>query len=139
MPNGIEDATTFWIEAGAMSGGPRHQIEFSNDLAQFFDQASRDSEIITIELSEGQQLPRPLTYRGTEYDQWTSIWRLGLPTEQMGGPPYAGRFLRFDRLGEGTYRLTVDDADSPAVSQWRQNSTVVSSTGGPQGREFGYW
>jgi len=77
MSNGIANANTFWIEAGAMSGGPRHQVEFSNDLAQFFDETSRENEIVTIRLPNGQEVARPLTYRGTDYDQWTDIWRLG--------------------------------------------------------------
>ena len=139
MSNGIANANTFWIEAGAMSGGPRHQVEFSNDLAQFFDETSRENEIVTIRLPSGQEVARPLTYRGTDYDQWTDIWRLGLPTERMGGPQYAGRYIRFDRLGEARYQLTVEDAGSPAVAQWRHNSQVTDNTGGPQGREYGYW
>jgi hypothetical protein len=31
----IRDATNLWIQAGAMSGGPRHQTEFSDELALF--------------------------------------------------------------------------------------------------------
>jgi len=139
MSNGIGNANTFWIQAGAMSGGPRHQVEFSNDLAQFFDDTSRENEIVTIRLPNGQEVARPLTYRGTDYDQWTDIWRLGLPTERMGGPQYAGRYIRFDRLGEARYQLTVEDAGSPAVAQWRQNSQVTDNTGAAQGREYGYW
>ena len=139
MSNGMGSANTLWIEAGKMSGGPRHQIEFSNELAQFFDEASRENEIVIIRLPNGQDVPRPLTYRGTEYDQWTDIWRLGLPTERMGGPHYADRYIRFDRIGEAHYQLRVEDAGSPAVAQWQQNSTVVDNTGGAQGRQYGYW
>lgn len=143
MPNGIGNATSFWIEAGAMSGDPehRHQIEFSNELVQFFDQQSRHNEVLTIQLPDGQPVIRPLTYRGTDYGQWTNIWRLGLPTVNMGGPPYAGRFIRFDRLGPCLYRITVEDAGSAAVASWRQQSVFVGNTGGdaPNGREYGYW
>jgi hypothetical protein len=127
------------MEAGAMSGGPRHQIEFSNELAQFFDLTSRTNEIVTIRLPNGQEVVRPLTYRGTDYDQWTDIWRLGLPTQAMGGPEYAGRYIRLDRLGPARYQLTVEDAGSTAVAQWKSSSTVVDNTGGAQGREYGYW
>jgi hypothetical protein len=141
MPNGIQRAATFWIEAGAMSGPPehRHQIEFSNDLVQFFDQQSRDNEVVTIELPDGHNVVRPLTYRGTDYGQWTDIWRLGLPTVNMGGPQYAGRYIRFDRLGPQLYRITVEDTGSAAVTNWRQQSAFVGNTGGPNGRGYGYF
>lgn len=141
MSNGLQQATTFWIEAGAMSGPPdhRHQVEFSNELAQFFDQQSRDDEVLTIQLPNGQNVVRPLTYRGTDYGQWTDIWRLGLPTGNMSGPQYAGRYLRFDRLGPALYRLTVEDAASAAVAGWHQQSAFVGNTGGHAGREYGYF
>jgi hypothetical protein len=140
----IRDANSFWIEAGAMSGDPnhRHQIEFSNELAEFFDEQSRDAEIVLVRLPGGETLHRPLTYRGTDYGQWTDIWRLGLPTARMGGPQYAGRVIKFERLQEGghiTYAIEVADANSETVAQWRNQSTHRAQTGGAQGREYGYW
>ncbi len=140
MPPTIDKAKTFWIEAGAMSGPPehRHQIEFSNDLVQFFDKQSRDNEVLTIQLPDGTEVPRPLTYRGTDYGQWTNIWRLGLPTQNMGGPQYAGRYIRFDRIKTGTYRIDIQNAGKE-VEGWRKQSKFVGNTGGPNGREYGFF
>src|SRR5262245_53010135 len=98
---GIRTAGSFWIEAGSMSGGSGNQIEFSNDVAEFFDDRAREEEIAMIRLPGGQTYARPLTYRGTDYGQWTDIWRLGLPTTSMGGPDYAGRVIKFERVVEG--------------------------------------
>jgi hypothetical protein len=100
MSCNIRDATVLWIEAGAMSGPPdhRHQIEFPNDIAEYFDDISRENEVVWIRTPGGPLYARPLTYRGTDYGQWTEIWRLGLLTPTMGGPQYVGRVIRFDRV-----------------------------------------
>jgi hypothetical protein len=138
----IRTATNLWIEAGEMSGGPRHQIEFSNQLADFFDDRARDEGIVWMRLAGGHLFPRPLAYRGTDYGQWTEIWRLGLLTQRMGGPIYAGRVVRFERMsenGETIYELSVADRTSAEVASWKRRSTVVDTTGGGQGREYGFW
>jgi len=140
----LNTATHFWIEAGAMSGDPnhRHQIEFSHDLVQFFDPGALATEIVTIRLPAGTLHVRPLTYRGTDYGQWTAQWRLGLPTVNMGGPPYAGRILKFERITAGgnvIYAIEVEDAGSPTANGWRAAGGNVEHTGGPHGREYGYW
>jgi len=49
MPVQINDAQYLWIEAGAMSGGPRHQTEFADDVAEFFDDDTREMELISGE------------------------------------------------------------------------------------------
>jgi hypothetical protein len=105
----IEDATNLYIEAGAMSGPPehRHQIEFPDAVARFFRDDERDAEVISMRVnSKGPDWPRPLTYRGTDYGQWTEIWRLGLLTARMDGPEYAGRLLRLERLKQGVTQST---------------------------------
>lgn len=140
----IRSATTLWIEAGAMSGPPdhRHQIEFPNEIAEYFDDVSRESEVVWMRLPNGEEHPRPLTYRGTDYGQWTEIWRLGLLTPRMGGPVYAGRIIRFDRIVSGArtvYELRVIDAESAEASDWERNSQHTSTTGGPSGRRYGFW
>src|SRR5262245_1417197 len=107
---GIRTASSFWIEAGSMSGGSGNQIEFANELAEFFDDRGREEEIVTVRLPGGQTYSRPLTYRGTDYGQWTDIWRLGLPTSSMGAPEYAGRVIKFDRVVQGgsvVYEIAV--------------------------------
>ena len=130
-----------------MSGDPhhRHQIEFSNDLAQFFDNNSRAAEVVTIRLPNGTMHVRPLTYRGTDYGQWTEQWRLGLPTVNMGGPAYAGRVILFRRVAIGgsyIYDLEVENVGSAAANGWRNHAQAhgeVGTTGGPNGRDFGWW
>jgi hypothetical protein len=140
----IRSATTLWIEAGALSGPPdhRHQIEFPNEIAEYFDDASRESEVVWMRLPNGEEHPRPLTYRGTDYGQWTEIWRLGLLTPRMGGPLYAGRIIRLDRSVSGVrtvYELRVTDAGSAEATDWERNSQHTSTTGGPSGRRYGFW
>ncbi|MGD0767479.1 MAG: hypothetical protein ABSB42_04565 [Tepidisphaeraceae bacterium] len=143
----IQTATHFWIEAGQMSGDPnhRHQIEFSNDLAEFFDNNSRDAEVVTVRLPDGSQHFRPLTYRGTDYGQWTEQWRLGLPTVNMGGPAYAGRVILFRRVATGAghiYDLEVEDVGSPAALDWQNQAQAhgrVGVTAVHDGRNFGWW
>src|SRR5260370_31961176 len=120
----LKSATHFWIEAGAMSGDPshRHQIEFSNDLVQFFGKNALQSEIVTIRLPQQSLHVRPLTYRGTDYGQWSEQWRLGLPTVNMGGPPYAGRVLKFERIDAGgnvIFALQVAGTKSATFKSWR--------------------
>ena len=104
-----------------MSGPPthRHQIEFSNDLAEFFDAESREAEIVYMRFQGGNILARPLTYRGTDYGKWTDIWRLGIPTERMGGQHYAGRIIRFDRVIEG-YRIIYEIIVVDHITQCRK-------------------
>lgn len=144
MSASIRNATTLWIEAGAMSGPPdhRHQIEFPNELAEYFDDAARESEVVWMRLPNGEEHPRPLTYRGTDYGQWTEIWRLGLLTPRMGGPQYAGRVIRFDRVvsgGRTVYELRVTDPGSLEAADWESSSHHTDTTGGPSGRRYGFW
>lgn len=148
MTADVRTANTFWIHAGQMSGDPdhRHQLELTDDLARFFDDDARASEVITIRLPEGTMHVRPLTYRGDDYGQWSGdIWRIGLPTARMGGPVYAGRVIRLDRVSVArrvVYDLTVADVDGPEAAEWEREAEergVVDHTGGPAGRAYGYW
>lgn len=129
-----------------MSGPPdhRHQIEFSDDLALFFRDEERADEIVSMRGNlGGPDWSRPLTYRGTDYGQWTEMWRLGLLTRRMGGPDYAGRVIRLERVtraGNVSYRLLVAEAGSQEAGEWRTNSAGNAAiTGGPHGREYGFW
>ena len=151
MAKDIKAATAFWIHAGEMSGDPnhRHQVEFTDELARFFDDNARATEILMVRLPNGQVCVRPLTYRGTDYGQWTGdIWRLGLPTARMGGPMYAGRVIKFDRISSGgnfIYDLSVEDVGSATALAWQQQAQshgCVGTTGGGgayAGRLYGYW
>ncbi len=128
-----------------MSGGSRNQLELPDELAEFFTDAERDAEQIQLSVPGSPVSTCNLTRRGTDYGQWTDIWRLGLPTEAAGGPQYAGRVLRFDRMrvnNSTSYQLSVEDPSSPLVETWLTTAEaqgLTSSTGGPSGRRYGYW
>lgn len=150
---GPPGANHLWIQTGKMSGPPehRHQIEFAGDLVGFFVQPIRGSEWIPIRLaSGGEVLWRPLTARGTDYGQWTAIWRLGLPTPQMKGPVYVDRIVKFTRrrstgLTDGVnviFELEVEDETSPEAASWRELSQkhgTMGRTGAGRDRAFGWW
>ena len=141
----IANVTTFWIEAGAMgTGGSRNQLEIPNDPAKFFGDEVRTNEIVTIQLAPGIQHVRPFVYRGDDYGHYTDRWRLCLPTAHMGGPDYAGRVVRFDKIQVGSlavFQLSVADHKSAAHKAWRKQS--VPPKGGRDttvgGREYGWW
>lgn len=144
MTSDVSLATTLWIEAGAMSGVARNNIEFPDRLAQFFDAASRATESLDVQL-RGLSFPSLLRNRGYDYGQYTEIWRLALPTRRKGGDWYAGRIIRFDRIAmtsPGTYQVTVIDIGSPVHTEWQvlaETRGVRDATGGGQGREYGFW
>jgi hypothetical protein len=136
--------TTFWMEAGAMQGGSRNQLEMTNDLAEFFGPEARASEVLTIQLQPGLHFIRPFVYRGDDYGHYTDRWRLCLPTAQTGGPDYADRVIRFDRVqigGATVFQLTVADINSAAHHSWRNKSSPPNGTLGTTqgGRQYGSW
>jgi len=141
----INKASTFGIEAGAMSSASRHQVELPNYLAEFFDDLSRATELVTVRLPGGSTYPRPFVYRGTDYGQWTEQWRLHLPTVEMGGLDYPGKILKFVRLHEGgsaLYELAVIEPGSSEAAQLEieaKKARTLGSTGSSQGRQYGYW
>ena len=146
MATKITKATTFWIKAGAMSGGSRNQIELTDELVRFFDQASRNAEKCDVRLPNGSiATGRPAKHRGRRYGQWVDIWRLGLPTSRQGGPRYPGSVIRLDKVkttNRFIYEMTVTSAGSFVFRQWRAAARAkgkTSSTGGPSGRFYGYW
>jgi hypothetical protein len=137
-------AATFWIEAGAMQGGSRNQLELTNDLAKYFGRQARRDEVVSIQLAPGVQFIRPFVYRGDDYGHYTERWRLCLPTDQMGGPEYPDRVVRFDRMRIGramVYQLTVADPNSSEHRDWRRRSVSPSGGRGTTfgGREYGWW
>jgi hypothetical protein len=145
----VRTADDFWIEAGAMSGPPehRHQIELPHHLAEFFDDDSLDEESLPLGLQGGPIFWRPLTYRGSDYGQWSAdIWRLGLLTPNMGGPTYVGRVIKFRRIKSQTtdgrllrYELSVEDSGSVEANGWKGNAVSLGSTGAHSGREYGWF
>lgn len=139
----IRNARYLWVEAGAMSGPPeyRHQIEFAEDLAAYFDAPRRDVEI-RLRYGQAPALSRPLAFRGTAQGQYVDIWRLGLLTPRMGGPVYSGRVVRFGRLAQNQYALEAADRGSATARRWLREANklgYVGRTGGAAGRQFGFY
>jgi HKD family nuclease len=143
----INNARFFWIMSGAMSGGSRNEIEFSNELAQFFN-APRNTTSILIRIGANPPISRQLTYRGTRLGQFVDIWRLGLPTKAMGGPDYQNRVIRFERVMIGNqviFNLEVDDIEGALAVRWQREANrrgYIGRTGtshSSNGRDYGYY
>src|SRR5579884_1475743 len=131
MPESIRSAKSLWIEAGSLSGELRNQLEFSDELVQFFDDESRSRKKVLIRCPDGLDRERPLAHRGTKH-HYTDIWRLGLPTPDMGAPNYQGRVVRIDRIrvrDKVAYEVTVEDTDSDKAQQWRERAGREGVTG----------
>lgn len=141
----IANATTFWIEAGAMgTGGSRNILELPHNLTDFFGDQVRTDEVLTVQLTPGVQLIRPFIYRGDDYGHFTDRWRLCLPTARMGGPDYVDRVVRLDKLQIGgltVFQLTVADRNSAQDTAWRQQSVPPNGETGTTfgGRTYGWW
>jgi hypothetical protein len=63
----------------------------------------------------------------------------------MGGPPYSGRVLKFERITAGgttIYAIEVADVGSAQANAWRtqaQAAGQVGMTAVHHGREYGWW
>jgi hypothetical protein len=135
---GPEFGSVLWIEAGAMSGGSRNQIEFSEDLVPFFGAVEETRRELRIRIGRRSWADRPLSYKVTTLG--VRIWRLSLPT----GVDYVGRVIRFARSEDADgliFDVEVADLDSAKSRRWRQASEVrghIGVTGGRRGgREYG--
>jgi hypothetical protein len=136
---GPEFGSNLWIEAGAMSGGARNQIEFSQDLVPFFGAVEQARRYLRIRVGRRMWGDRPLSYKVTSFG--VRIWRLSLPT----GIDYGGRVIRFERSEDEdglVFDLQVADSGSAKFRRWRRDSEVrghvgVTGGGGRGGREYG--
>jgi hypothetical protein len=138
----INIATYLWFEAGDMSGGSRNQIEFSDDLASFFDEDARTSGKVFVAYDKVKKAFCPLTNRAQDYGQWTNIWRLGLITKAKGGVEYQGRVICLEKRKIGksyVYVISVTDPNSQEHKQWVEKSKGKGITGGAEGRNYGYF
>jgi hypothetical protein len=136
----LASALTFWIEAGAMSGGSRNQVEFNRDLAAFFGTVSRQQRMITLEIGRSSWDDRPLSPKVTTFG--VKIWRLSLPTEAKGGFEYPGKVIRFRRRSPGDPSIILDVATpgSRAVRSWQSEANRTGYLGVTSGnRAFGFF
>ncbi len=140
----IPTANNLWLEAGAMQGGSRNQLEMTDELAQFFGNQARSAQSVTILIPAGTQHDCSFVYRGDDYEHYSERWRLSLPTEHMGAPPCPGRVIRFSKQQSGgvlVIRLEVTDVNSPDHTQWQQQSHPPGGGSGTThgGRQYGWW
>jgi len=141
----IETASFLWMEAGAMSGEARNQIEFADPLVEFFGPPTRARRDLAMYAANQWHYNRPLSYKTTTFD--VEIWRLGLPTERMCGFEYPGRVVGLARMadeGDNAFEVFVTDHGSREHLRWRRRSHragYIGMTGksGGSGRQFGYW
>ena len=130
--------SSLWIEAGAMSGGSRNQIEFSEDLVAFFGPVEEERRYLRMRIGGHLWTDRPLSFKVTTLG--VKIWRLGLPT----GMDYVDQVVRFERShdAEGLiFDIRVAGASSAKYRHWRRDSEIgghLGFTGGRRsGREYG--
>lgn len=138
----IDEANYFWIEAGDMQGGSRNQIEFTDDIVLFFDEKSRSAGQAFLAFDTKTKGYGALSNRAQDYAQWVNKWRLSLITKAKGGVDYAGRVVCFEkrRIGQRyVYVTSVADIGSADHATWRSKSKRIESTGGADGREYGYF
>ena len=140
-PERVRNATNLWIDAGAMSGGSRNQVEFSRSLAEFFGPIRRFSRKLRISALGKYWDDRPLSPKTTTFG--VDIWRLGLPTIAQGGFEYPGRAIRLqkhqDEKGE-YFELSVSDIDSREHRRWETKSHLGGYAGLTSGkRAFGFF
>jgi hypothetical protein len=135
----ISRSDRFWIESDPLFGGSSNQIEVPLEVGPFFggtDSPTDDARFeITIRTGAGEFM-RPVTYR----DSHNKMWRINLPTENMGGHSnYENKILVFTREGGSKYRLEVydRDRDTSAIQKLRSETTVDTTTSSGS-REFGY-
>lgn len=133
-------AGTLWIEAGAMSGGSRNQVEFSSELASYFGPTNHTRRLLRIHSNGEEWNDRPLSYKVTTFG--VEIWRLSLPTKDTGGFDYPGRVIRFrrskDRRGQ-YFDIAVADPGRPRHERWRSIAHRFGHLGMTSGqRTYGF-
>ncbi len=141
----ITTRTHLWIDAGAMSGGDRNQVEFGPLLASFFGPLRRESVNLRLKWNAIERADRPLSHKVTQWG--TEIWRFSLITSNQGGPAYPGNIIHFSRHmdARGTYfLLNVASPDSSEANLWRRlanrsGTLAWTGIGVATGREYGVY
>jgi len=136
----IKNAAVLWIEAGAMSGGSRNQVEFSRDLVEFFGNVQSEQRLLALRVGAQHWDDRPLSPKVTTFG--VEIWRLSLPTFTSGGFEYPGKVIRFRRSAGNRPEFLLDVADlgSRTAREWRARANragYISVTSGK--RAFGFY
>lgn len=139
----IEKATTLWIEAGAMSGGSRNQVEFSQDLAAFFGEPQTHRWLLTVRVKLDVFDDRSLAYKKTTFG--VDIWRFSMPTETQCGFVYPGTVICIKRDPGGepnSFIVDIGKENDSRVQGWIRNARQRGHTGvtsGSGNRRFGFF
>lgn len=136
----LRTSLTLWIEAGAMSGGSRNQVEFNRDLAGFFGPTTERTRYLRIRTTGAEWDDRPLAHKVTTYG--VDIWRLSLPTHSAGGFSYPNTVIRFKRAvdAHGEYfEIDVAMPTEKKFGRWRSMAHRHGYVGLTSGqRSFGF-
>lgn len=135
----VGSARFLWIEAGAMSGGSRNQVEFNRELAAFFGEVAETSRPVRIRVGSTTWDDRLLTPKTTTFG--VDIWRLNLPTHSAGGLNYPGMVIGFERYSDsdGAYfDLQVARPASTLHSMWRSKALRTGHAGVTSGNNRAY-
>ena len=136
----LQDAEMLWIDAGAMSGGSRNQVEFNEELAAFFGPPRRTTRHLRIRANGNEWDDRPLAHKVTTFG--VNIWRLSLPTLTAGGFNYPGTVIRFQKGSDSAglyFSLSTADFGGSRARRWRalaHRQGYVGMTSGQ--RSFGF-
>ncbi len=137
----VGGARCLWIEAGAMSGGSRNQVEFNRELAAFFGEVTKISRPVRIKIRDSIWNSRPLTPKTTTFG--VDIWRLSLPTLSTGGLDYPSTVLAFERGSDSDgeyFVLRTAHPSSKLHAQWRLKALRTGHAGVTSGqRAYGFF
>ncbi len=140
-PLQLRSAASLWIDAGAMSGGSRNQVEFNRDLAAFFAEPDEKTRMVRVRVGGKDWDDRPLAHKFTTYG--VDIWRLSLPTASSGGFRYPGKVILFRKVvdGEGTYfEVDVAGSGERKSARWRTTANRRGYVGVTSGqRSYGFF
>jgi HKD family nuclease len=120
----------FWVQAEALQGGSRNQLELPRAANRFFgfdfaQYAARQAvRIGDLRLVGGARdwAERPLAWHGNN-----QMERLNLPTLNQGGFVYENSAVLFRRLPRGTFELVVADWESDLARAWRSASSEAGT------------
>lgn len=143
------NADTLWIETGGTSSVRRYQIDFKEELAEFFDEKTQGEAFLRIEFL-GTQFDQQKLLQKRDQDHYIPQWRLYLPTDfpaydRQYYPNTVVKFEKTVRNGDRWYQMDMTDVDSAEHDQWRndaRSSGVFDSTDPviqSQSREYGYY
>lgn len=136
----IDEANELWIEVGKASGVDRHQVEFPRELAKFFMSPEERRVDFNFVSNGNRWSDKPFSWKKTSYN--VDIWRLSMPTINVGGERIQGRFIKFRRTEDPiTFEYEVADADSRDLKIWSDLSSkngTLGTTSGRSGRRYGF-